>query len=183
LKAALTAEDAPGSPWFNHFFDADDEDRSGFQKTIERITSGKPADREAVEGLRRVSVSLRRWIMEPPSLKARERIRSVFATIKPAVLVQLAEVTDRIANTAEQRPTARMRSYRNIFWRMYAGEVVLLEGLEGGAELGKATKKFADALREWEREWEDSPERRASPATIEKLKQARDAVHAECNRK
>jgi hypothetical protein len=169
---ALVAPGAPGAAWFQSFFDEDDETGNGFKVAIDRITSGKPVDREAVEGLRRVSLALRRWILEPANPTARDRIRSAFATIKPFVLGQLTEVADRIASTAEQRPDARVRVYRNIFWRMYACEVALLEGLNDGEALGAVAKEFAEAL--WE--WEKAPGGEATPATVEKLKRNRDKI-------
>lgn len=185
LKNRLTDEKTkpPAWSWFRDFFDTNDLGfggrRVGYQQEVDRVTTGRP-DREAVESLRTISSELRPFIVTPYQATARSNIAKALGDIRPVVFEQLTQVADQITVTADTGLTAAdIQAFRNVYWRLYTCEVILLQSEDANDRLRLATEAFARAL--WD--WEESPDGKASPETVAKLKQARDQVRDACNQK
>ena len=147
-------------PWFARFLRVTHKDE------ISRITSGRLAERRTVNDLRTLSSELRDFIVGYPESDA------ALATVRPVVLEQLALVAGRIAEATDRHTVEDIRAYRNVYWRLYTCEVVLLQEDAADGPLRVATEQFADAL--WK--WEESPDGRASPAVVAELNRALELV-------
>lgn len=176
----ISAPEAPNGGWFDAFLN------QVHDGAIQRITSGEPASRGTVRDLLDISHQLRSYILHPfvedkkKAEAAAASVAAAFGAVRGVAFKQLAQVTDRIVEKAETREPLQsikdIRGFRNVYWRLYTCEVVLLQGDAPDDPLKRATDAFAEAL--WA--WEESPDGYASPATVEKLKVARDKVRAAC---
>lgn len=161
LEKEFVKPDAPLGDWFRKTL------LGTFAADIARITGGA-SDRQSVNGLRRISSELRKYIVL--YAKSEEALES----IRPAVLDQLIGVTQRIAEAGRSLTADDIGAFRNLYWRLYTCEVVLLqdapprEGEQSEDPLRLATERFAEAL--WQ--WEKKPGEPAPPEVIDELRAA-----------
>jgi hypothetical protein len=172
LEQELIKPDAPEGKWFK------DNLQGTYAPDIARIISGRPPTRHSVVDLRRISSALRKYIV------GRRESDAALENIRSFVFDQLIQVTERIVEATKSHPVQDIQAFRNLYWRLYTCEVVLLqdappdEGEKSENPLRLATEQFAEAL--WM--WEESSDGWASPTVIADLKAALLNVKKVCGK-